>query len=666
MKVLIVDDRQDNLYMLEILLKGNGFSVISARNGNEALRLARSDPPGLVISDILMPGMDGFAFCREWKKDPDLRAIPFVFYTATYTDPKDEKLAANMGADRFILKPVEPDVFIEQIRSVLEEAGNDHGVPVREALEPDVIVMKEYNEALVRKLEDKLEQIDSLVAVLNGKEKKLLHTVRVLKGIRAVNQLIVKEKRRDVLIREACERLVRDNGYKGAWIVLDGVKPGENMYSHAGFSDSDFSRMVDLFEKGDKPPCCRDAIEKNGIVLTPGFQHCHGKCPMSETCGSTVSMAVPLEHEERIFGFLVVSLPPHIAADDDEISLLNEMASDIAFSLHNIGLEEDGRKSLDLIRLTFESANDGIILADQDSLSFVRVNRAMCEMLGYAPEEMEKLHIDDIHPASDLPRVLEGLEKQFSGEKSLASNIPLQRKDGSIFFADVNASPLLIDGRNHLLGIFRDVTRRMEAEEKEHAAMKRLDRALQATIHVLAQVLERKDPYTSGHQRRVAALAGAIASGMGLGEESVDGIIMAGQIHDIGKVSVPAEILSKPGPLSPLEMQLIREHPAHGKEILEGVDSPVPLGDIVLQHHERLDGSGYPQGLKGDDILLEARILAVADVVEAMASHRPYRPSRGIEEALLEIEANRGTQYDRDVVDTCLRLFREEGYSLVD
>jgi len=202
-----------------------------------------------------------------------------------------------------------------------------------------------------------------------------------------------------------------------------------------------------------------------------------------------------------------------------------------------------------------------------------------------------------------------------------------------------------------------DVTDRKRNEEK-------LRHALETTIGVLTQTVERRDPYTAGHQRRVGGLAARIAREMGLGPEKEDQVRMAGFVHDLGKISVPAEILSKPGKLSELEMNIIREHPAHGRDILQDVESDLGLAMIVYQHHERIDGSGYPQGLKGDEISLEARILAVADVVEAMASYRPYRPAVGLEEALKEIEVNAGTLYDPDVAKACLRLFREKGYRL--
>jgi len=180
----------------------------------------------------------------------------------------------------------------------------------------------------------------------------------------------------------------------------------------------------------------------------------------------------------------------------------------------------------------------------------------------------------------------------------------------------------------------------------------------------LVSAVESRDAYTFGHQSRSADLAGAIATEMGLAQDKIEGVRMAGIIHDIGKLSIPAEILSKPTHLTNLEFSLIKEHSRSGYEILKNVESPWPLAEIVYQHHERMDGSGYPRNLKGDEILMESRILSVADVVEAMASHRPYREALGIEVALEEIEKNKGILYDVAVVDACLRLFREKGYRL--
>ncbi len=202
------------------------------------------------------------------------------------------------------------------------------------------------------------------------------------------------------------------------------------------------------------------------------------------------------------------------------------------------------------------------------------------------------------------------------------------------------------------------------AEEEAKKSFEKLKKAFGAIIQVLEKTVEIRDPYTAGHQRRVSDLAQNIAREMGLTRDRIDGIKITGIIHDIGKIQIPAEILSKPRALTGIEFNLVKTHPQVGADILRAIDFPWPVAEIVLQHHERINGSGYPQGLYKKDILLEARIIGVADVVEAMASHRPYRPALGIDEALKEISNNRGILYDCDVVDACLKLFREKNYKL--
>jgi HD-GYP domain-containing protein (c-di-GMP phosphodiesterase class II)/phage shock protein PspC (stress-responsive transcriptional regulator) len=210
----------------------------------------------------------------------------------------------------------------------------------------------------------------------------------------------------------------------------------------------------------------------------------------------------------------------------------------------------------------------------------------------------------------------------------------------------------------------QEIAGHKQAQETLKMTLESLKKSVSATIHVMVSAVEARDPYTAGHQIRSSDLAGAIAAEMGLSQDKIDCIRMAGAIHDIGKLSIPAEILTKPSKLTDLEFSLIKEHSSSGYEMLKHVESPWPLAQIVYQHHERIDGSGYPRKLKGEEILIEARILAVSDVVESMASHRPYRPSLGIEAALSEIEINKGILYDAVVADACLKLFRENKYRL--
>ncbi len=211
---------------------------------------------------------------------------------------------------------------------------------------------------------------------------------------------------------------------------------------------------------------------------------------------------------------------------------------------------------------------------------------------------------------------------------------------------------------------FTDISNRIKTEKELKLRRKKLQEALEATVQAMAFTIETRDPYTAGHQRRVTRLACAIAEEMTLPEHKIEGLRMAGDLHDIGKISVPAEILSKPGPISEVEYNVIKTHPQVGYEILKTIEFPWPIAQIVHQHHERMNGSGYPLGLRGKKILLEARILAVADVVEAMATHRPYHPAQPIEMALDEISDNKGKLYDPDVVEACLRLFKKKGFKL--
>ncbi|MBW2063721.1 MAG: HD domain-containing protein [Deltaproteobacteria bacterium] len=210
----------------------------------------------------------------------------------------------------------------------------------------------------------------------------------------------------------------------------------------------------------------------------------------------------------------------------------------------------------------------------------------------------------------------------------------------------------------------QELERTVQARTKAlRLALKNVQRSVEGIIHAMALAIETRDPYTAGHQARVTKLAMSIGKKLQLPSKQIEGIRMAGMIHDVGKIAVPAEILSKPGGLSDIEFSLIKTHPTIGYHILKDIDFPYPVAQIVLQHHERLDGSGYPGGISREEILVQAKIIAVADVVEAMASHRPYRPSLGLEKALLEINDKKGILYDPEIAEICINLFKDNGFS---
>jgi PAS domain S-box-containing protein len=272
--------------------------------------------------------------------------------------------------------------------------------------------------------------------------------------------------------------------------------------------------------------------------------------------------------------------------------------------------------------------------------------------------------MDAIHP-EDRPGVQRALAAaKISG--TFDHDYRIVRLDGTVRWINGRAFPILDEEQKlyRLAGIAEDITDRKRSEAEIQQRIAQLERAMYSTIEVIATMSAMRDPYTHGHERRVAEIAAAIAAEIGLEASRIEGVRIAGHLHDLGKIRVPAEILAKPTRLTPEEFNLIKLHPQASYDILKPLQFPWPLAEIALQHHERLDGSGYPQGLKDQEILLEAKILAVADTVEAMASHRPYRPGLGLEAALAEIEAGRGKFFEPLVVDACLRLFRQKGYQL--
>ncbi|MFO7881318.1 MAG: response regulator [Kosmotogaceae bacterium] len=375
-KVLIVDDIDENRYLLNTLFKSSNWEVLEAQNGAEALEKAKHEIPNLIISDLLMPVMDGYTLLRKLKEDEQLKKILFVVYTATYTDRQDKQLAMDLGADAFIIKPMDPESFMKKINNLLENSKLNKTKKEHFSSSNGKPHYKEYSEVLDRKLEKK-------ISVLQEANKKL------------------KE----------------------------------------------------------------------------------------------------------------------------------------------------------------------------------------------------------------------------------------------------------------------EIAKRKETEEALKRSHEMLSNMLESIANALAYTTELRDQYTAGHQRRVKKLVKTIAERMNLHENQIFNLRMAAAVHDVGKIVIPSEILNKPGKLSKLEKTLTHLHPTAGREIFKQVDFAIPVSEILYQHHERLNGSGYPQGLTDNEIMIEAKILAVADVVEAMTSNRPYRPAPGIDAAIEEIEKNAGILYDKEVVNTCIKILSEEGFT---
>ena len=325
--------------------------------------------------------------------------------------------------------------------------------------------------------------------------------------------------------------------------------------------------------------------------------------------------------------------------------------------------EESLRESEERYRIAIEHSNDGIAIVQGSE--HIYVNRKFVEMFGYNhPDELVGKPVSMVVHPEDRQALAEiNLGRREGVPVSGKYEFRGLRKNGESIYVEVSSANTLYHGRIVSLAYFRDVTYRKKAEEELRTSYEQVRKTMGSAIQAMSVTVEMRDPYTSGHQKRVSQLARGIAVEMGMTDHEVEGIRVAGIIHDIGKISVPAEILSKPARLSEIEFDLIKCHSQSGFDILRELEFPWPLAEIVLQHHERLDGSGYPKHLENGTILPQARIIAVADVVEAIASHRPYRPALGVEVALREIEEKKDILYDGNVVDTCLRLFREKGFA---
>ncbi len=319
-------------------------------------------------------------------------------------------------------------------------------------------------------------------------------------------------------------------------------------------------------------------------------------------------------------------------------------------------------ESVRMYRTLVESLQEGMAILDPEE-NIIFANDYFCTIFGYPKEDIIGMNLQKMVLPEEFRKVVEETEKRKEGI-SRQYELLIKRKDGELRNVVVSTAPWVND-KGEFQGTFEgvlDITDYKRAQEKLRESLEKTSSVLDSTTHAITRLVEARDSYTAGHQQRVTELACAIAREMDCSDEVIDGIHMAGLLHDIGKVAVPIEILSKPTTLTRDEFNIIKRHPQVGYDILKNIEFPWPVAQIILQHHERMNGTGYPAGLSGDEIMMEARILAVADVVEAVISHRPYRPAKGILEALQEISQNRNGAYDAHVVDVCVDLFTKKGF----
>jgi response regulator RpfG family c-di-GMP phosphodiesterase len=662
MRILIVDDMEENLYFLETLLKGSGYKVVAARDGVEALEKLKEEPIDMIISDILMPKMDGFQLCRECKKDDSLKKIPFIFYTATYTDKKDEEFALSLGAEKFIVKPQEPEAFLKILKEVIEEHKKGLLVAPKEPIKEEEIYLAEYNKRLIKKFEKKMLDLEK-------SETRIKYLCSVLGAIRGVNQLIVREKNRNLLIQKTCDILTGVRGYNAAWL---GLLKDEKIFTIVVGSPlkETVSRFREQTLRGDHPPCIKKALaQKDLFLLMNTYEEC-GDCRLKDMCSEEQSAIIRIKYNHKLFGLLAIILAPDVYIDEEEKKLLEEVTSDLAFGLHNIELGEHLEKRTYNLKERVKELNclwEISNLIEKPGISLEDIIEGTVNLLPSTWQYPEITCAKIILEAQEFKteNFKETIWKQ-------SSDIMVHKKPigtMEVYYLEerpeIDEGPFLKEERK-LINVISErlggIIERKQGEAKLQQSHQKLKKTMDAALETMSRIIEAKDPYTAGHQQRVSELSIAIAKELHLSQDKIEGIRVASIIHDIGKIGLPTEILSKPGKLTDIEFSLIKGHSQIGYDILKSIDFSYPVANIVFQHHENIDGSGYPNGVKDNEISIEAKILRIADVVEAMSSFRPYRPAKGIDKALEEISQNRGILYDPEVVDACLKLFQEKEF----
>ena len=415
---------------------------------------------------------------------------------------------------------------------------------------------------------------------------------------------------------------------------------------------------VRLFEEAKPDIVLMDAI----MPVMDGFAACRRIREIETWEATPILMLTALGDPESINAGFKAGVNDFIQKPLN-FDILNRRILVLIKELNN---KEKLRRSEERFRLLAENARDCILLLKfKPVYKYEYISPIIKNMIGYEAEELyndPQLFRNIVVPED---RHLMSTRNWESKAYDAPLEFRCQHKEGYIVYLENHRVPIY-ERNNQLIGmqvISRDITQRKKDEVRKRIEL--TQKVLFETVTALSTTIETRDPYTSGHQERVAQLAVAIAQQMGLNSTTIEGIQTAALLHDIGKITVPAEYLSKPGKLSEPELNVIKTHSVVGYEILKPIGFPWPVAEIVCQHHERLDGSGYPYGLSADQLLMETKIISVADVVEAMASHRPYRVAKGIDQALEEILCNSGSLYDTEVVDSCVKLFKKKGFKFL-
>jgi PAS domain S-box-containing protein len=662
-KILIVDDQKQNLYLLKTLLGGHGYQVLEATNGAEGLELARANPPDIIISDILMPVMDGFSLCKEWKKDEGLRNIPFIFYTATYTDPKDEEFALSLGATRFIVKPVEIEEFISILEQVITEVEFGLLAAPQKTLHEETTYYRMYNETLIRKLEDKMLELEKVNRAL---EEDISQRKQAEENLRASEQKfsVFFEKASftaalarlpDGTMVDVNEAFERAFGYtkqeaigrnslelginpdaEGRERVLAGLTEqgsahGLELVLHTKFGASRIHTVnVDLVDIGAEKfilSTTQDITERKQAEekIQQQLKRLNGLRMIDIAISSSFDLHVVLD-------VVLQQVVSQLDVDAGAILLFNPQLQTIEYAA-NRGFRSN---VIQHAKLTLGEGYAGRAMLERRTVRVLNLMGTSGE-LARATQFVNENFVDYY----GTPLISKG---EVKGVLEIYHRAPLDLDPERLDFMETLAGQAAIAIDNVQL---YDSLQRSNFE---------LSAAYDATIAGWSRAMDLRDKETEGHTHRVTELAVRLAREMGIVEAELVHVHRGGLLHDMGKLGVPDNILLKPGELTNEEWEVMRKHPQFAYDMLSGIRYIKPALEIPYCHHEKWDGTGYPRGLRGEQIPLTARIFAVVDVWDAITSDRLYRSAWTRDEALGYIKDQSGKYFDPQVVEAFLKM----------
>ena len=766
--ILVAYERESEQLALEKLLSTRGHQVIRATNGLEALDAARREPPHAIVCDIVLPRMDGFALCRKWKQDERLQSVPFLFYTRRHDDPKYERFALELGAERFLSRSEQPEALIKALDELVPDTAAAPKPSATMRLPAlDAGAAPQRNEALERAqqaLAMATERAQQAQARMRNQIGELETTNQRLAAGEARFRRIFESNPLPMWIADQAtggfiavnDTALSAYGYtraeflalKGA-ALIDGAakdlpegiiahrrKDGSYLYAALAKRPIEFDgrsadvvTVSDLTERVVAEGRSHDAIAASRAVvdaLSDGYWVLDGQGRIIEVNAAYCTLsgysreellnkpAADIEQQDQASKPIAAGRYEAVHTRRDgsrmhvEVSVgrMESNRGDTLLVIRDVSqrhraaeVQRQEQKQqeflIDLFRQA-ESFDESAIVrrvvehaaaltgSPLAYLFFVQPTDKTMALVAWRDHEKSQTTVvnGEARPLARMSvftecvRACHATSSNDLTWKPQVDGLPDLQRYLAVPMVDNGQAVAVLGVANRdagygeqdqkALAALSDGVWRMLHAKRAHAqtlgSLQRTDVALQGMIDALVVMSEKHDPATAGSARRVAALAVALGREAGLDGERQHALRIAAMLHDVGNIAVPASLLSRPGRFSEAETALMRTHVEEGCKLLANIDLGAPVAEIIFEHHERLDGSGYPRGLKGEEILIEARILAIADVVEAMSSARPYRATPGVDAAIEEINRGAGVKYDLHLATACTRLVRQHGF----